>query len=715
MKVITIGRSSENDLPINDPKVSRHHCQIVQHDDGTFTLADFGSLNGTYVNGQRVYGEVRLNPNDEIRIGYTNLPWTSCFRPVVPPRRKAKTLPIVLGVAGGMVATIALVVSFILFSIQSKKAFEFEGNYPPIVTIGLMDDEGNPYTVEAIEGQVCVWFEDGVSKWKAQYSIKKAGGKIVAQIPDIGYYLVQVSADEVRDFLSKINMAQGIDWASPNTVSYPCTANVYILDNYYTNKGETGIYTTPHGKVVQFALEEYDNGSQIEHFNIGDRDGVHPLIDGGSFCYIMNCDNTVVFKLDSISKSDVRGPIIINLSYGPSLPERTQNGKKIKYLWDNATNTEKRTYIKRYYDDIKDHIEYAKKFKKEDFIFVKSAGNEGVKEFDAAILSFLRKKLSPEERDILDKHFLLVTAKDTRWPNYSNEMDIGYYSHKPWVTKVDISDFEYGGAPWPGTSFAAPRAAGIISSVINQTGLTCTEVLQLVKSVTQRDGILTQEALLQAAAKNEDTSSSSGNQYKTIGCLKYRLINDSETDEEKLELVNTCDEDIRVTGYLLNTIASHSGDNTLDFNEFVPAKGTKYVEGFLENECTITRVDKLHTELSKTTQPTTTPSKSSKGIDPSKDTHKESAKGPIPASLVGTRWRGYIYNKVWDVPDTIEFIDSYHLTYSLWGKTTHSCHYDYVKNEVILWWGGGTYSRYPYKNGILYDDLSCKYAWRRLH
>lgn len=79
MKVITIGRSSQNDISINDPKVSRFHLQIIQHDDGRYTLSDFGSTNGTYVNGQRVYGEIILSPSDIIRIGNVTLPWNGYF------------------------------------------------------------------------------------------------------------------------------------------------------------------------------------------------------------------------------------------------------------------------------------------------------------------------------------------------------------------------------------------------------------------------------------------------------------------------------------------------------------------------------------------------------------------------------------------------------------------------------------------------------------
>lgn len=80
MKVVTIGRSSRNnDIIVNDGLVSRNHLQIVMDDNGNYTVVDLGSTNGTYVNGQRIYGETVLQPGDEVRIGNTILPWQGYF------------------------------------------------------------------------------------------------------------------------------------------------------------------------------------------------------------------------------------------------------------------------------------------------------------------------------------------------------------------------------------------------------------------------------------------------------------------------------------------------------------------------------------------------------------------------------------------------------------------------------------------------------------
>ena len=49
----TVGRDPGNDIVLRDPKVSRHHAEII-FERGFFVLHDLASANGTYVNGKRV-------------------------------------------------------------------------------------------------------------------------------------------------------------------------------------------------------------------------------------------------------------------------------------------------------------------------------------------------------------------------------------------------------------------------------------------------------------------------------------------------------------------------------------------------------------------------------------------------------------------------------------------------------------------------------------
>src|SRR5580700_7155766 len=66
----SLGRHPNNTIQLLDKIVSKEHCTIEQRD-GRFILRDLGSLNGTYVNGERVRGETFLKHGDEIALGST--------------------------------------------------------------------------------------------------------------------------------------------------------------------------------------------------------------------------------------------------------------------------------------------------------------------------------------------------------------------------------------------------------------------------------------------------------------------------------------------------------------------------------------------------------------------------------------------------------------------------------------------------------------------
>ncbi len=69
--LIGVGRASDNDVIVDDPMVSRHHCQLkLQH--GAYSFTDLGSRNGSVVNGQPV-SQIALGPGDVIEIGDTEV------------------------------------------------------------------------------------------------------------------------------------------------------------------------------------------------------------------------------------------------------------------------------------------------------------------------------------------------------------------------------------------------------------------------------------------------------------------------------------------------------------------------------------------------------------------------------------------------------------------------------------------------------------------
>jgi hypothetical protein len=66
--VTRAGRHPESDIFLDDITVSRRHAEITHSAEGEFVLRDVGSLNGTYVNRERIE-EARLSPGDELQIG----------------------------------------------------------------------------------------------------------------------------------------------------------------------------------------------------------------------------------------------------------------------------------------------------------------------------------------------------------------------------------------------------------------------------------------------------------------------------------------------------------------------------------------------------------------------------------------------------------------------------------------------------------------------
>lgn len=64
----TLGRGTVNSIVLADQEVSRRHARILFDATG-YMLEDFGSTNGTYVNGRRISGSVHLQNGDEIALG----------------------------------------------------------------------------------------------------------------------------------------------------------------------------------------------------------------------------------------------------------------------------------------------------------------------------------------------------------------------------------------------------------------------------------------------------------------------------------------------------------------------------------------------------------------------------------------------------------------------------------------------------------------------
>jgi phosphoserine phosphatase RsbU/P len=72
---LTIGRSSRNDICLSDPFASRLHAELRRENE-QMLLVDNGSANGTYLNGQKMTGALRIRVGDVVRIGETEIEYS---------------------------------------------------------------------------------------------------------------------------------------------------------------------------------------------------------------------------------------------------------------------------------------------------------------------------------------------------------------------------------------------------------------------------------------------------------------------------------------------------------------------------------------------------------------------------------------------------------------------------------------------------------------
>ncbi|MEV0341500.1 BTAD domain-containing putative transcriptional regulator [Nocardia sp. NPDC050713] len=80
---LRIGRESDNDIVLDDARVSRKHARILHRDDGIF-IRDRDSANGVYVNEVPIRADTALTDGDVIRVGSTRLRYGANEEPAPP-------------------------------------------------------------------------------------------------------------------------------------------------------------------------------------------------------------------------------------------------------------------------------------------------------------------------------------------------------------------------------------------------------------------------------------------------------------------------------------------------------------------------------------------------------------------------------------------------------------------------------------------------------
>jgi hypothetical protein len=494
MKVITVGRNPQNDVVVQDPSVGRRHLQIVQHDDGHFSVVDLNSTNGTYINGRRIMGEAPLRPGDAIQIGRARLQWEQYFKIVTPigtsqGDREGNTMGIVLGSLGGAIVLIATIL--LLFIGGSKpKNINYTGPQPPESVITLQED-GYEYHVHAFEGQLIVVFNEDVSHRKALKILKEHDVKVLSQFPESHYYLVEVPAGQESAYVSGFNAITDVDYVHPNAINVTDAVVSHVIDDL--QKDEEGYV---HGNMVALMMAGNDPVKM-------ERVVKHDVHLSGSDRKI-NSQLKNEYILDVLRNLSDGESAVINLSISCALYDKEGNYYRVLWNSPNVGSSQQDDFVSSYVEDLLSLIKLVKSYDDKDFVIVKSSGNVGMKDM-ALILKKLEKKwrFGKKEQDVFKRHFILVSAKDdNKEADYPNDVQKG--STHEMVTKVDISDMTAQNLHWQGTSFSSPRVAGFIADIADKYDEQVVDVLQVVRNVTvsASNHIVTRD-LLEAAMRKD--------------------------------------------------------------------------------------------------------------------------------------------------------------------------------------------------------------------
>lgn len=95
---VSVGRTSNNDLTLDDTSVSKIHASLMADPEGNLSVADTGSTNGTFINGQRIsYGKASvLKEGDRLKFGTLEVMFEQITSADVPIEKPEGDSPIAI-------------------------------------------------------------------------------------------------------------------------------------------------------------------------------------------------------------------------------------------------------------------------------------------------------------------------------------------------------------------------------------------------------------------------------------------------------------------------------------------------------------------------------------------------------------------------------------------------------------------------------------------
>lgn len=297
-------------------------------------------------------------------------------------------------------------------------------------TVNYVTKEGQEVSVPTYAGQIEILTSTDTKLEKVKEFISERGGKVVAQAPIVGIYIIEVSSGKEAELIEALFKEDWVTDAYPYTPLEKNQAE-YILDFW------------------EEPSRERSHGAAVCYYAIGQKECTKEILDR---CFEKkNCQEAewpMFYQILREIKANEDAPFItINLSLGPKTEDK--NGKQLPI-------TAAQTLYKSYFGMLiqilgRDDLESIKKT-----IIINSAGNSGVD------LTSVFQSLSSRKgfSRLVVVGAVTLAGKIASYTNYSKEEHDIVYS----VGGEKAIPMAGKQVPWTGTSFAAPQITCLLNN-----------------------------------------------------------------------------------------------------------------------------------------------------------------------------------------------------------------------------------------------------------
>ena len=240
---LVVGRVGA-DLTIDDPLISRRHA-VIRLAAGVLEIEDLGSLNGTWVNGERLEAPRGLSPGDVLQIGGASFevegdpvdPAGTVFASALRRTERAAAPPPEVAQPPASEDELRLVTALFADVVGSTTLGELLGSEQTKIVIGECVNRMT-HSVERFGGVVQAYMGDGIAAFFGvprthENDAERAARAALAIAAEVQDYAEEVQrAWQISDFNVRIGLNTGetavglVGGASPQSVSMGDTANV---------------------------------------------------------------------------------------------------------------------------------------------------------------------------------------------------------------------------------------------------------------------------------------------------------------------------------------------------------------------------------------------------------------------------------------------------------------------------------------------------------